>query len=104
MPMPAAAATSSGMRQAPSPNEKVVWVCRWTKLIGSPGSIERLLERPRLREAVVAQVEHASLGAHPPVRTADVAVVFPPACLDDLSLIHISEPTRLGMISYAVFC
>src|SRR5450756_2867816 len=22
----------------------------------------------------------------------------------DLSLIHISEPTRLGMISYAVFC
>ena len=24
--------------------------------------------------------------------------------LVDLSLIHISEPTRLGMISYAVFC
>src|SRR5450759_3838249 len=24
--------------------------------------------------------------------------------LDDLSLIHIYEPTRLGMISYAVFC
>ena len=23
---------------------------------------------------------------------------------DYLSLIHISEPTRLGMISYAVFC
>src|SRR5665648_1164100 len=23
---------------------------------------------------------------------------------DNLSLIHISEPTRLGMISYAVFC
>ena len=23
---------------------------------------------------------------------------------NDLSLIHISEPTRLGMISYAVFC
>src|SRR5450756_2256737 len=22
----------------------------------------------------------------------------------DLSLIHVSEPTRLGMISYAVFC
>ena len=22
----------------------------------------------------------------------------------ELSLIHISEPTRLGMISYAVFC
>src|SRR5450759_3754843 len=26
------------------------------------------------------------------------------AYLGDLSLIHISEPTRLGMISYAVFC
>src|SRR5450759_5854289 len=24
--------------------------------------------------------------------------------LEGLSLIHISEPTRLGMISYAVFC
>ena len=23
---------------------------------------------------------------------------------ENLSLIHISEPTRLGMISYAVFC
>src|SRR5665648_228013 len=38
---------------------------------------------------------------------------FPPMITDDLvdfgqahtlSLIHISEPTRLGMISYAVFC
>src|SRR5428012_15549 len=26
------------------------------------------------------------------------------ACAPELSLIHISEPTRLGMISYAVFC
>ena len=32
---------------------------------------------------------------------------FLPVCKADmlaLSLIHISEPTRLGMISYAVFC
>src|SRR5450759_5953968 len=28
----------------------------------------------------------------------------PPPDVMDLSLIHISEPTRLGMISYAVFC
>src|SRR5450756_1233233 len=27
-----------------------------------------------------------------------------PTRLSTLSLIHISEPTRLGMISYAVFC
>ena len=26
------------------------------------------------------------------------------AVVHELSLIHISEPTRLGMISYAVFC
>ena len=30
--------------------------------------------------------------------------VAPAMDLDMLSLIHISEPTRLGMISYAVFC
>ena len=34
-----------------------------------------------------------------------VKVVKPGKTLDlGLSLIHISEPTRLGMISYAVFC
>src|SRR5450756_3058873 len=32
-------------------------------------------------------------------KTLDLAAVK-----QDLSLIHISEPTRLGMISYAVFC
>src|SRR5450756_1887811 len=30
--------------------------------------------------------------------------IVTPATLLTLSLIHISEPTRLGMISYAVFC
>src|SRR5450756_1564948 len=34
-------------------------------------------------------------------RVWDVSVV---ALVTILSLIHISEPTRLGMISYAVFC
>ena len=29
---------------------------------------------------------------------------YPAFAVDTLSLIHISEPTRLGMISYAVFC
>src|SRR5450759_4700034 len=33
---------------------------------------------------------------------ADMAFLLDP--LSCLSLIHISEPTRLGMISYAVFC
>src|SRR5450759_2809701 len=33
--------------------------------------------------------------------TAEEAAVH---LIEELSLIHISEPTRLGMISYAVFC
>src|SRR5450756_3207190 len=38
--------------------------------------------------------------------TLRVAAVLgrPGRVVDHLSLIHISEPTRLGMISYAVFC
>src|SRR5665648_1211286 len=38
--------------------------------------------------------DHAALGA----------VDAPHLHAKELSLIHISEPTRLGMISYAVFC
>ena len=33
-----------------------------------------------------------------------VTYTIPKRCVGILSLIHISEPTRLGMISYAVFC
>src|SRR5450756_1321091 len=51
----------------------------------------------------------ASRALAPSVRRGDTrAALFgrvPVASrLRDLSLIHISEPTRLGMISYAVFC
>src|SRR5450756_2834295 len=35
---------------------------------------------------------------------ADAGLPTGDALGEDLSLIHISEPTRLGMISYAVFC
>src|SRR5450756_3001574 len=45
-----------------------------------------------------AQIDGRLGVAHAPV---EVAVGGAEA---DLSLIHISEPTRLGMISYAVFC
>src|SRR5450756_2028173 len=34
----------------------------------------------------------------------DLASTTPTVSRTNLSLIHISEPTRLGMISYAVFC
>src|SRR5450759_5763917 len=50
-----------------------------------------------------------SISAHPQKRSHDVYsrgdVRSRSLCpLPTLSLIHISEPTRLGMISYAVFC
>src|SRR5665648_1112798 len=45
------------------------------------------------------RVFHTSSGRLPPA----LAVIDHVASLP-LSLIHISEPTRLGMISYAVFC
>src|SRR5450759_5691112 len=71
----------------------------------------------------VTQQPSAAPAATPP-SAGDVGIrdtfATPPAALDvqvadklravimsgqfDLSLIHISEPTRLGMISYAVFC
>src|SRR5450756_2102968 len=45
---------------------------------------------------------------HSPIRnTARMLMQFLPGTdfiFSGLSLIHISEPTRLGMISYAVFC
>src|SRR5665648_1126693 len=41
----------------------------------------------------------ADRGGHTPAVPSDV---YTNIC--SLSLIHISEPTRLGMISYAVFC
>src|SRR5450756_3064592 len=36
--------------------------------------------------------------------TPRLFAAYPSVCALGLSLIHISEPTRLGMISYAVFC
>src|SRR5450759_5741955 len=47
------------------------------------------------RNALRAAVDELALAG-----TGDLLVWF---CLYTLSLIHISEPTRLGMISYAVF-
>src|SRR5450756_442413 len=43
---------------------------------------------------------------HDPYRGAvwEEIIILLPSSVKLLSLIHISEPTRLGMISYAVFC
>src|SRR5450756_2949224 len=49
------------------------------------------LDRPETASCCLSSILHGS-------QRPDRVVVV------DLSLIHISEPTRLGMISYAVFC
>src|SRR5450759_513853 len=51
------------------------------RVVGPSGPAARFLRRPREYSIAVRKWEALSL-----------------------SLIHISEPTRLGMISYAVFC
>src|SRR5450756_2718297 len=45
--------------------------------------------------SVIEEIPFSQLVQHPKATMAK---------LEELSLIHISEPTRLGMISYAVFC
>src|SRR5450756_2928886 len=52
--------------------------------------------------------EPESKSCHPHIVEMDASGISPLGCnvgtVECLSLIHISEPTRLGMISYAVFC
>ena len=56
------------------------------------------------------QAEHERADGHAEHDAGEVARHDPPAilvgyrALEELSLIHISEPTRLLSISYAVFC
>src|SRR5450756_2966941 len=47
----------------------------------------------------------STMNTHPLTSRNDVSTRYPSGETKyELSLIHISEPTRLGMISYAVFC
>src|SRR5678815_4446020 len=69
-----------------------------------PGGIEDAAVQPNtlqvhehLVEALGVQVAHRAL-------VVQVQLGFGEIILEDLSLIHISEPTRLLSISYAVFC
>src|SRR5665648_1193905 len=62
---------------------------------GAPGAFE------------VKVVERVVVESHDLASCVTRVIASPAACrrvLQALSLIHISEPTRLGMISYAVFC
>src|SRR5450756_1271400 len=60
----------------------------YRKRLRTSNGTRRLNEELRRRERVIRE--------HPSVRPSEHP--------SHLSLIHISEPTRLGMISYAVFC
>src|SRR5665648_734985 len=51
-----------------------------------------------------AMIRHAVTGSAWPIRWIRSMAWVCSASVQDLSLIHIYEPTRLGMISYAVFC
>src|SRR5450759_4305095 len=58
---------------------------------------------------VVRAVDPNVAGHYPVCLSLTLTGTYCPLCgglraVHDLSLIHISEPTRLGMISYAVFC
>src|SRR5665648_1093831 len=76
-----------------------------SNLIGWCRSLERAegaLQRQRRRRRPGA----SGSGAAPAERPGRLREVEHPlhGARQHLSLIHISEPTRLGMISYAVFC
>src|SRR5450759_2787995 len=79
-------AIDGGLRM-PDPSNPNLALRRWgpTSLFIVPGGEKAVIEERR--------VPHGA-----------VHVEFYDSAKLDLSLIHISEPTRLGMISYAVFC
>src|SRR5450759_5697409 len=66
----------------------------------STTTLTRMPIRKMKKAAVPAQTNHVVGEATSERSPGDRA----PAFFLLLSLIHISEPTRLGMISYAVFC
>src|SRR5450756_3013874 len=84
-------------------------------LLLAAGAVARQAAPPTPPAEPVVVAAH-DLTAGQPLAAGDLRVVRMPAglvpegatsdpsVLVDLSLIHISEPTRLGMISYAVFC
>ena len=66
--------------------------------------IEKMKKETKLRPVTgLRQALHFVLPDEPCSLASKLPRVIPAAAFG-LSLIHISEPTRLGMISYAVFC
>src|SRR5450759_3532267 len=70
--------------------------------MGAPKKVPAAQPKPAIHAAkrpAVQVVRHVPLPRKRPLPAAGASAPVP-----SLSLIHISEPTRLGMISYAVFC
>src|SRR5450756_1972993 len=80
-------------------------IIAFVSLIGLSFLYELSLVRIPWAEVATGWVTPAiPLGSIPVIMSVLGAVVMPHNLFLHLSLIHISEPTRLGMISYAVFC
>src|SRR5450759_4283474 len=56
------------------------------------------------KNSLTLTLSRGERGKPPPLPTGEVGRAKRERVREFLSLIHISEPTRLGMISYAVFC
>src|SRR5450756_2912609 len=67
--------------------------------IGLP--VTRQAHVPAVRLPLRMSEHPLTIGVYPAISEMHQTIL---SLLGDLSLIHISEPTRLGMISYAVFC
>eukprot|EP00658_Telonema_sp_P-2_P021148 TRINITY_DN18401_c0_g1_i2.p1 TRINITY_DN18401_c0_g1~~TRINITY_DN18401_c0_g1_i2.p1 ORF type:complete len:171 (-),score=56.05 TRINITY_DN18401_c0_g1_i2:73-585(-) len=94
--------------------ERAVYECFIETLKGSPGSAEAYDKVAKNLMTVFQYLDRwytVSAGKLRRTRTAEQGKLLPGQTLKeaaqhvkDLSLIHISEPTRLLSISYAVFC
>src|SRR5450756_2686123 len=71
-------------------------------LVSVQGTVERALRAVCGSYIPVVGASRTDRGVHALHNV--VSFVLRNDALYELSLIHISEPTRLGMISYAVFC
>ena len=76
--------------QDPIFRRSVVYICEYN----DEGAMGIIINKPLENLQVEGILEKLKIVPEP--RNPEIRL--------DLSLIHISEPTRLGMISYAVFC
>src|SRR5450756_3095050 len=96
-------------RQAPPSSTTILRTCLWRRAPESGSGVFSAISglREPTDDPVGPVLRDDRDPADAPVRKAAPVGrqrMVAPNEVQDLSLIHISEPTRLGMISYAVFC